>query len=187
MSRTVFVLHSALTPDAATEALRRSIDEEHWTLFSLSGYKGSRPLLGEAGETTFRVQKRRYGRNDFAGHFYARYAPEPGGTRIEGYFDAPRWARYSMRIWLGFAVLVGAPIFVEAVLDVATGSHHINGDKWVGLLVPPALVLFGTVLPKIGRLFGEADRRFILDHIQSILGARIEEPESRFEAVSAPR
>jgi hypothetical protein len=56
MGRTVFVLHSALSPNAVAEALQRSIDQPHWTPFSLSGYKGNLPLLGEVGENTFKVQ-----------------------------------------------------------------------------------------------------------------------------------
>lgn len=182
MGRTVYVLHSAIAPNLLADGLRRSIDQEHWTLFSLSGYRGNRPLLGEVGENTFRIQKRRYSRNDFAGHFYARFEPEPGGTRIEGYFDAPRWARYFMRIWLAGAVLIGTPIFVGTVMDVTTGSHHMSGDTWVGLVVPPVLVLFGTLLPKFGRLLGKKDREFILEQVQSTLAARIEGPESQLEA-----
>jgi hypothetical protein len=178
MARTVFALHSTLAPTAVADALRRSIDEEHWTLFSLSGYQGSRPLLGEVGENTFRLQKRKYYRNDFAGQFYGRFAPEPGGTRIEGYFDAPRWARYFMRIWLAFAVLVGTPIFVTTVIDVVRGSHHMSGDQWVGLVVPPGLVLFGIALPTFGRLLGKSNERFILEHVVKTLAARIEEPEA---------
>jgi|HubBroStandDraft_2_1064218.scaffolds.fasta_scaffold79382_2 hypothetical protein len=174
MGRKVFVLHSALAPNAVADALRRSIDEPRWTLFSLSGYKGKLPLLGEVRETTFEVQKRKYYRNDFAGRFYGRFAPELGGTRIEGYFDYPRWARYFMRIWLAFAVLVGTPLFVGALSDVIAGSNYVSGDKWVGLLVPPALVLFGTVLPKVGRLLGKSNERFMLEHIQNTLAARIE-------------
>ena len=175
MGRTLFVLHSALTPNAVVDALRSSIDEERWTIFSMSGYRGNRPLLGEVGQNTFRLQKRKYYRNDFAGQFYARFMPEPGGTRIEGYFDAQRWAKYFMRIWLAFAVLVGTPIFVGTVIDIVTGSHYMSGDKWVGLLVPPGLVLFGTVLPKVGRLLGKSNERFILEHVQNTLAARIED------------
>jgi hypothetical protein len=174
MGRKVFVLHSALAPNAVADALRSSIDEAQWTLFSLSGYKGKLPLLGQVGETTFELQKRKYYRNDFAGRFYGRFAPELGGTRIEGYFDYPRWARYFMRIWLGFAVLVGTPLFVGALSDVIAGSNYVSGDKWVGLLVPPALVLFGTVLPRFGRLLGKSNERFMLEHIQNTLAARIE-------------
>jgi hypothetical protein len=177
MGRTVFVLRSGLSPEAVAEALGRSIDEEHWTLFSMSGYKGDRPILGEVRKNTFRVQKRRYSRNDFAGHFYGCFAPEPGGTRIEGYFDAPRWARYFMRIWLGFAVVVGVPIFVETAVGIGTRSHSSEGG-WVGLIVPPTLILCGTVLPRIGRLLGESDRRFILENLRTILAARLEESQS---------
>lgn len=178
MRRTVYVLHSARAPSAVADALRRSIDEKCWTLFSLSGYRGNRPLLGKVCENTFTVQKRRYSRNDFAGHLFARFEPEANGTRIEAYFDAPPWARYFMRIWLAGAVLIGTPIFVGTVIDMITGGHYMSGDNWVGLVVPPVLVLYGTVFPKIGRLFGKAGRRFILEHVQNTLAARIEEHES---------
>ena len=171
------LLHSALAPSTVMDTLRRSIDPEQRTLFSLSGYKGERPVLGEVGEGTFRLQKRRYSRNDFAGHFFARVEPEPGGSRIQGYFDAPRWSRHFMRFWLAFAVLCGAPIFVLTLLDVFTGSHHTTGDTWVGLVVPPALILFGSVLPKVGWAFGRGDRKFMLDFLQQTVAARVEDFE----------
>jgi hypothetical protein len=182
MRRTVYVLHSALAPNAIADALRRSIDEKHWMLFSLSGYRGYRPLIGEISENKFTVQKRRYSRNDFAGHLFAQYWPEAGGTRIEAYFDPPAWARYFMRVWLAGAVLIGMPIFVTTVLDVITGSHRMSGDRWVGLVVPPALILYGTVIPRIGRLLGKGDRQFILKHIQNTVAARIEERQSNAES-----
>lgn len=178
MGRTVYVFHSAISPQSVAEVLSHSIDEEHWTLFSLSGYKGGRLILGQVGENTFRLRKRRYSRNDFAGNFYGRVEPEQGGTRIEGYFDTPRWAKYLIRIWLAGAVLIGTPIFVGTLLDIATHSYHMTGDKWVGLVVPPALVLYGTVLPSLGRLFGKRDRQFILQHIQITLAARLEPTET---------
>src|ERR1700686_1397807 len=174
MGRTVVVLDSILTPNAVADALRPSIDQQRWTPFSLSGYKGNLPLLGEVGENTFEVQKRKYYRNDFAGQFYARFEPEPGGTRIEGYFDSTGRARWFMRFWLGAVVLMGTPIFIKTVIDIAKGSHYMSGDRWVGLIVPPAMVFFGTVLPKFGRLLGKKDELFILEHVQNTVAARIE-------------
>jgi hypothetical protein len=74
-----------------------------------------------------------------------------------------------MRIWLGFAVLVGTPIFVGTLRAMITGSNYMSEDKWIGLIVPPALVLFGTVLPKVGRVLGKSDERLMLEHIQNTL------------------
>jgi hypothetical protein len=176
MGRPVFILHSALAPDAVSDALRREVDEEQWTVFSLSGFRGNRPLLGEIEGNSFRLRKRRYSRNDFAGQFYARFEPELGGTKIEGFFDYPRWAKYFMRVWLAAAVVIGAPIFVMTLTDVVYGTHHMSGDLSVGLLVPLGLILFGLVLPRIGRLLGKRDERFILHFLQNTLVARMDLP-----------
>ncbi len=40
MGRNLFVLYSTLTPKEVANALRPSTDEQRWTPFSLSGYKG---------------------------------------------------------------------------------------------------------------------------------------------------
>jgi hypothetical protein len=176
MGRPVFILHSALAPGAVSDALRREVDEEQWTVFSLSGFRGNRPLLGEIEGNSFRLRKRRYSRNDFAGQFYARFEPELGGTKIEGFFDYPRWAKYFMRVWLAAAVVIGAPIFVMTLTDVVYGTHHMSGDLSVGLLVPLGLILFGLVLPRIGRLLGKRDERFILHFLQNTLVARMDLP-----------
>jgi len=82
-----------------------------------------------------------------------------------------------MRIWLAFAVLVGTPVFVRSVIDVVAGSHHMSGDKWVGLVVPPALVVFGIALLEVGRLLGKSDERSILEHVEKTVAARSEEAE----------
>jgi hypothetical protein len=173
------VLHSALAPIAVADALRRSVDRERRTLFSLSGYRGSLPVLGEVTESTFRLQKRRYWRNDFAPHLYGQFQPEAGGTSIEAHFDVSRWTRNFMRFWLVGVALLSGPIFVLCLLDLTTGSHHTTGDARVGLIVPVALVLGGILLPKIGRLLGRGEERFLLDFLQQTLAARVKEPVLR--------
>lgn len=87
-----------------------------------------------------------------------------------------------MRIWLAGAVLIGTPIFLATLADLTTGRHFVTGDRWVGLVVPPALVCFGTVLPRLSRLLGKSDRQFILEHLQKTLAARIDGSEAEFEA-----
>jgi hypothetical protein len=129
---------------------------------------------GRVGDNTLRLQKRRYSRSDFTGHFYARFEPESGSTGIDGYFDAPRSARYFMRIWLGMAVLLGAPIFVETVMDI-TNWKPSHERRQMGRTSGATLVFFGTVAPRLGRLLGKKDERFILEHVQTTLAARVEE------------
>jgi hypothetical protein len=152
-------------------------DAERRSLFSLSGYKGNRPVVGSVTDNTFKIQKRRYSRNDFAGRFYGRFEPEVGGTRIEGYFDSPEWTRWFMRIWLGMAILLGVPVFIAAVIEAAKGAAREQG-AWVGLIVPPSLILFGIFLPRFGRLLGQGDEQEILRHVKSILAARVDDGSS---------
>src|ERR1700686_3413487 len=122
MKKNLIILHSSMSPAAVADALRRSIDEERRTLFSFSGYKGDQLVLGEVLGNKFRLQKRRYWRNDFAPYFYGEVQPEPGGTRIEGRFGLSEWVRIFMRFWLGAVVLIGGSIFAFSVSDVMTGS-----------------------------------------------------------------
>jgi hypothetical protein len=87
MKKNLIVLQSPMSPDAVADALRRSMDDKRRALFSLSGYKGDQPVLGEIVGNTFHLQKRRYWRNDFAPHFYGEIQSDPRGTRIVGRFD----------------------------------------------------------------------------------------------------
>ena len=80
-----------------------------------------------------------------------------------------------MRFWLAGVTLLGTPIFGVTLIDVVRGTHHGSGDQWVGLVVPPCLVTFGIALPRIGRLQGRTDERFILRFMQETLAARLED------------
>jgi len=152
------------------------MDEEQRTIFSFSGYKGEKDVLGAVWGNSFHVQKRRYWRNDFALNFYGELQPEASGTRIEGRFDLADWVRLFMWFWLGGVVLIGGAIFVATLSEIIAGSQLETGDAAVSLIVPPAMLLFGIVLPRLGRLLGRSDETFILDHLQNTLSARIDVP-----------
>ncbi len=180
-----FVLHSALAPDAVDAALRRSVDEERRTLFSFSGYKGDLPVLCKFGENGFRLQKRKYHRNDFSPYFFAKFEPEPGGTRIEGYFDMAAWPKLFMRIWLGGVVLIGGPLWVMSILDVLTGSHNTQGEAWIGIVIPPTMIIFGVLFPRFGGLMGRGEERFLMEFLQNTLMARIEDSDNEIQLQSS--
>ena len=179
MAKTKVVMYSALESTAAAEALARTIDWEHRSWFSLSGYEGNRPMIGVLSDGTFRVYKRRYWRNDFAPQFYGSMHAEPrGGTRVEGFFDLSPWVRVFMRWWLGGVVLIGGTLFILSGLDVFAGGRFVNGDPWVGIIVPPAMIVFGLLLPRFGRLLSQGDERSILQHLETVFAARVEHPET---------
>lgn len=177
--RTTLTLHSALAPDAVAAALRRSIDEDKKTIFSLFSLtidRGSSAVVGVVTENTFRLRRRKYRRSDFAPCLYGRFYEESGGSRIEAHFDLSPWTRAFVSLWLGGATILGGPIFVACLIDVITGRHLTSGDARVGLIVPPALILCGFVLERIGRLFGLGDEQLLSEFVEQTLAARTEEP-----------
>lgn len=175
------VLHSALAPSAVADALSRSIDEERKSSSSLFGFKGDHVILGELKENAFRLQKRTHWYNDLlfrrllVPHFYGQFRPEPGGTRVEGYFALSRWVKY-----FGFCVagvgLVCGGILGLLFRNLTASGDEISGLAWVGLLYAWILIVFGLLLPKIGRIIGRSDERAILVHLQNTLAARMEDP-----------
>src|SRR3989442_15152549 len=118
---------TTLRTDFDTAECRRrlieSIDPERRTIFSLSGYRGSKPVIGLIGSYEFCLHKRRYWHNDFAPQFYGNLLPQARGTLIEGYFDIPRWTKIFMRIWLGGALLGGIPSQIRIKIFVRSEEH----------------------------------------------------------------
>lgn len=169
------VLQSSLPENAVVDALRRSIDEERRAFFALalSSYAGNRGVIGTISGNSFRVQKRRFWRNDFAPHFYGTLVSEPsGGTRIEGRFDVSPWVKTFMRLWLIGVAVLGGPIFVLSLLDVVTGSHFTTGDAWVGAIIPPAMLVWGFLLPRIGGVFAVGDQQYLVEFLKHTLAAQ---------------
>jgi hypothetical protein len=165
-------LYSDFEIDECRRRLIESIDEKHFAIFSPSGYKGSKPVIGWLEGYKFLLQKRRYWNNAFAPQFHGNLLPEGKGSQIEGSFDTPRIAKIFIRIWLVGAILIGAPIFILSLLDLIHRHRYVEGDLWVGLVVPPAVVLFGIFLPKFGLLLGSREEEYILEFLRTTLVAR---------------
>ncbi len=165
-------LESALTLDECLQRLDESIDPKCLSLFSLSGYAGDRPVIGQIDGTSVVLFKRRYWRNDFAPNFYGILIPNGSGTLIEGHWGSSPWVKMFMRIWLIFVAAIGVPIFFLSAKDLLTGSHTVSGDLWVGIFVPPALLLYGWLLPKLGLLFSYGDKDVILSVLEDALAAQ---------------
>ena len=176
MARKMVVLHSPLSPEKVVETLRREMEEERWSLSSIFGVAGDRPVVGKIDENQLRLRKRVYSHKDVAGQFFGHIEAEPAGTRIVGYFDFLPWIGMFMRVWLVMAMLISIPIFVVTIADLVRGVHWMGakGGDWVGLVVAPGFLAYALVLPKLGRYLGRGGERYILNFLESKLDARVE-------------
>ncbi len=165
------VLHSDYLPGECLAKLAAEIDVDRVTLFSLSGYRGKKPILGRIAGNEFRLHKRRYWHNSFGPVLYGRVAGDELGTTVEAYWDILRGARISMRIWLLFAALIGTPIFIRSMLELLDYNTRMNGNLWVGLVVPPAMILFGLLLPQLGEALSFHEKKQVLEVLNRALVA----------------
>ena len=165
------VFYSDYPADICLKRLGEEIDVDDWTPFSLSGYKGHAGMLGRIAGNEFRLHKRKRGHNSFAPLLFARVLPEGPGSIVEGYWGVWPGIRLFMRVWLGLVVLIGAPVSVFALLEGIRRGFTGGGDWWIDLIVPPALVLWGLVLPRLGAAVGNDEKNSIEEFLGWILVA----------------
>jgi hypothetical protein len=161
------VLRTDLSAEECLRRLGEATDPGKRTIFSLSGYKGSKPVLATFDGNRFKLWKRLYYKNDFRPYFFGTFVPQDRGVRIEGHFDVDRWMKLFMWFWLAFVVLSGLPVFI------ATMSQPIRGG-WIGLVVPLGLILFGVFLPKFGRWIARGQETFLKEFVETTLAATLE-------------
>jgi hypothetical protein len=162
-------IETGFDPEACIRRLDDSIDPWHRTPLSFSGFGGSKPVIGWINGYEFRLRKRRYYRNDFAPEFYGNLKTNGRGTVIEGYFDMALVTKVATRIWLGIAVLMGTPVFFSTLRNLIRGTSNAQEGLLIGLLVPPAFVLFGVLLPQFGLWLGRHEEKYILEFLQTTL------------------
>jgi hypothetical protein len=167
--RHFITFHTDFDPEACIRRLDSSIDAWHRTPLSFSGFEGSKPVIGWINGYEFRLRKRRYYNNGFAPEFYGYLKANGRGTVVEGYFDMARVTKAFMRIWLAGVILIGAAVFFSTSRDLIRGASHASDGFLIGLLVPPAMVLFGVLFPKFGLWLGRNEEKYILEFLQTTL------------------
>jgi len=167
--RITIALRTDLGVEECLRRLREASDIGEWTIFSFSGYKGSKPVLSKFNGNEFKLWKRRYYRNSFAPFFFGNLSREERGTRVEGRFGMDPYVKGFMIVWLSLAVVFSSPIFFSTL------AHPIHGDDWTGILIPAGLVCFGILLPKFGQLIGKREERYLREFLETTLAARIDE------------
>jgi len=167
-----------LHTDFDTEEVRRrlvdGIDPVERALvfgYKFSGYKGSKPLIGNVEGQKFYLFKRRYWNSQLSPTFFGGFVPQDHGTKIEGYFDV----RPKMRAYLSTVTVLGViaslPLFLLSLTDVFGGTHYMHESLAWGLLAP-GFALYGIFGPKLGLWLSRDDEKFILEFLSRNLLAR---------------
>jgi hypothetical protein len=172
MKRHPFVLQSPLVQEEAIRRLRAAIKESGMGMFRIGDWDRSVEFYGEIDGNRIELRKRRsfFSKNDFAPHLFAELIPiASGGTKVEGHFDISSWVSGFMALWMIFAAVVGGIVFVSSLIAILSGHRfgQKGNDAMVGIIVPPALVLLGFLLPRIGYYFHFEQENELLEFLKS--------------------
>ena len=161
-SPTVLELYSNFSPEQCASLLSAAIDSERPTLFSISGYRGSKPFLGAVEGLEFRLLQRTYYRNSFPPVLSGKFSAHGHGTRVEGTFDLEVTSKIAICALLGFGILI-VPAICMAVR--AGGNTLAAAAIAIGYA---ALALFA---PRIIRGIGLPQERNMTDFLCTTLQA----------------
>jgi hypothetical protein len=149
--------------------LRKAVDEPGSALFSLSGYAGSKAVIGTVDASELRLQRRSRFRHPWEAVFlYARLVPDESGTRIEGRFRRRRSNVIFMGLWVTSAVVVGGVLFAYAVAELVAPTGRVSGSPWVGVAVP--LIFWIAAAYYFWR--GRRERRFLAAFVRDTVNAK---------------
>jgi len=161
-------LHTDLPLFDCAHRLRGVVDEPRWALFSLSGYAGSRAVIGTVDTNAVCLQRRRrFGHPWEALYLYARLVPDQSGTRIEGRFrHRPSYA-ICMGVWTAFAIVVGSILLVSSVMELVTPTGRVSGNPWVTVAIPLIFWLYAAWY----FLRGRREQRLLTAFVSKTVGA----------------
>lgn len=131
---------------------------------------GPSPVIGSIQGREIQLRKRRSFRNDFAPTFHATLAAQDPGARVDGYFSTRVPINILMPIFLLVTIAVGIPVFLFSLRQINAGQTA----GYIGLILPPALLVLGIVLWITGKRTSQTEQRSILNFLQITLIAHIE-------------
>jgi len=116
----------------------------------------------------FRLRLRRaFFRNSFSRLVYGRLRTTARGTMIEARVRLHPYVRAFTIVWFGFIGLWSALVIGLWIVERFSGERVFDSSPWPGVLMAPALIVFGVLFLRTGR----ADAHELLTFMQSVLEA----------------
>ncbi|NJD06063.1 MAG: hypothetical protein FIA97_06145 [Methylococcaceae bacterium] len=169
-------LLTPLTPAQCVERLTAVVDLERSGLFSGFGGSGVNPVIGEVTESTLRLRKRIGYRNSFQTLLTATLRPGAEGTVVSGDLGIHPVIRTFMFVWFAIVIVTGAPAYLGLFGPVICGPAMVEENAWIGLLIPPAMLVFGLVAVTLGRRLARQEAAFLMEFLIRNLDARERNP-----------
>lgn len=140
--------------------------DQPWTIM------GDRPVIGRIYETKLWMRKRIRYRNPFQILLRARLFEQAGSTHIQCYFSMRPFVVIFLTMWFGGVLLLGGGVFLMCLAGLILAYQSMPAGTWMGLLIPPWMVLFGFGIIQFGRYLARDERQFLLDFLCETLMAR---------------
>jgi|ERR1700722_2159125 len=169
MRKVDLAFQTDLSPEACLIKLAEAIDPEERTFFSLSRYRGTKPILGAIAGNQFRLFKRRIWRNDVAPVLYGIVVSHERGSEIEAYWDIRGWVRTSQRLVLVMTMALSAPLFLSALNKLFAGKATVQSDFLAALLAPPLFILLLLLIFRTGQALSEREKPFVIAFLEKTL------------------
>jgi hypothetical protein len=175
MAKRTIILRTTFPADECLHRIENVADPAKSTTFSLSGYRGLKPLLIKVDGLEIAIWKRTYYRKYVQRVFYAKLILETNGARLEGHFDMPHFQRVVNLVWLAVVAVIAVPFTIAFFTD----PPDLLNDRW-SKLIPLGMLTFGLLLFTLGPSFGEGQERFIIETLREALAAQVQiiEPDS---------
>lgn len=157
------------SPADCVSRLRAAVNSE--AFFDLSSWFGTMPVSGRVSESSLRLRKRIWYRNDFQSFLYATMQPETGGTVIFGKVGLHPFTTVFICIWLGVAVLMCGTVLTPSIRSFFAHPDAVHQETWVGCVVPIIMPVFGIGLVWFGRFLARNEDRFLTEFLVQTLDA----------------
>lgn len=158
--------------DECRRRLTEGIDPERISLFSRSGYAGSRPFIGTIKAYQFHFKKRKNYQNGYDPYFFGTLKPVATGSIVEGRFGMRPATRIFMTVWYSLAIVIGSIMLIASISAIATGYPSVKGNPWLGVIIPIALPTLAFAMMKLGQRLSRSEMREMIEFIKRTLEAK---------------
>jgi hypothetical protein len=159
-------LKSPLSRNECVQRLRRELNAP-WKIF------GDGPVMGTVSEASLRARKRIWYGNSFQTILSAVMSDDGTRTHIACKFGLSCFVRVFSIFWLAGVLSVGGMLFLASLASlVSDPTQAMKGTAWVGLVVPPAMILFFFVGLGFGRYLARDERDCLLQYLNATIAAQ---------------